>query len=437
MAPAPLPPLARLLTLVVLGLGLGPACGHKGPPRPPRRMTPPSLADFRLAQRGDALEVSFTTPAASVDGVAFRKVDVEIFWGEGQVDLEKAGQRRAFEARPGARVVESLPLPAPGTLVRAAARAGSGRDQGQRSLIQALEAQTPLVPPRELGVGLREKGVTLTWKGAMPEPVEPPNLTTATGLRDPSAGPRPRVPGPSRPGVEPPGEPIEASGEAPGEKPEEPPAAKPDEPPAKEPEKPRAEETAAVAEDPAPGEAASASSTESEATPEESEPLPPAHGFRVYRRLDGGTWGVPLNFAPQAGRVFTDANAPLDSTVCYIVRAVGSVEPLIESAPSNEACIEVRDVVPPSPPSGLAVVPREGALEVVWSPSSDGGLASYRVYRAAAGGEREQVAEIAAGTTTWVDTTGEGGVLYRYTVTAVDAAGNEGPPSGSAEGIRQ
>jgi fibronectin type 3 domain-containing protein len=116
---------------------------------------------------------------------------------------------------------------------------------------------------------------------------------------------------------------------------------------------------------------------------------------------------------------------------------VGSVDPLIESAPSNEACVEVRDIVPPAPPGGLAVVPRDGALEVVWSPSPDVGLATYRVYRAAAGAEAERVAEIPAGTTTWVDTTGEGGVLYRYTVTAVDAAGNEGPSSGSAEGIRQ
>ena len=95
-----------------------------------------------------------------------------------------------------------------------------------------------------------------------------------------------------------------------------------------------------------------------------------------------------------------------------------------------------RDVVPPAPPSGLAVVPREGALEVVWSPSPDAGLDGYRVYRWVDEGERELVAEIAAGTTTWLDDTGQGGILYRYTVTAVDAAGNEGPASGVAEGIR-
>ena len=423
-----LAPPARLLALVALASTLAPACGHKGPPRPPRRMTPPSLADFRLAQRGDALEVSFTTPAASVDGVPFRKLDVEIFWGEGQVDLEKAGQRRAFEARPGAQVVEQLPLPAPGTLVRAAARAGSGRSEGQRSLIRALEAQAPLVPPRELGVGLQEKGVTLAWKGAMPEPVEPPNLPIDPAARRDPLGAGPRGKGKDHPpGVPGQGEP-KASGEPGAE------VTTADATPAEE---APVEEGPASEEAPPSDEVAPAPSGEPVAAPE-GEPAPALpHGFRVYRRVDTGVYGVPLNHEPQARRVFTDAHAPLGSTVCYVVRAVGSVDPLIESAPSNEACVEVRDIVPPAPPSGLAVVPRDGALEVVWSPSPDAGLATYRVYRAAAGAEAEKVAEIPAGTTTWVDTTGEGGTLYRYTVTAVDAAGNEGPPSGSAEGIRQ
>jgi hypothetical protein len=414
MALAPLAPPARLLSLAVLALTLAPACGHKGPPRPPRRMTPPSLADFRLAQRGDALEVSFTTPAASVDGVPFRKLDVEIFWGEGLVNLEKAGQRRTFEARPGARVVEQLPLPAPGTLVRAAARAGSGRSRGQRSLIQALEAQAPLVPPRELGVGLREKGVTLTWKGAMPEPIAAPALPTVPDARSDPFESRPRGKGGRRPAGGPGSTTQEDSGE-PG---------------------PEAAGSAPV-ESSAPVEAAPASSGELEEPPEAEQATPGTHGFRVYRRVDSGEWGVPLNHAPQTRRVFTDTHAPLGSTVCYVVRAVGSVDPLIESAPSNEACVEVRDIVPPGPPSGLAVVPRDGALEVVWSPSPDASLAGYRVYRAVSGAEAERVAEVPAGTTTWVDSTGEGGVLYTYTVTAVDAAGNEGPPSGSAEGIRR
>jgi hypothetical protein len=117
-----------------------------------------------------------------------------------------------------------------------------------------------------------------------------------------------------------------------------------------------------------------------------------------------------------------------------VIRAVGSTEPVIESAPSNEVCLDVRDIAPPPPPSGLAVVPREGGLEVVWSPSSEADLGGYRIYRAAGGGEPERVGEVPAGTTVWLDTETETRVLYRYTVTAFDQAGNEGPPSGAAQG---
>jgi hypothetical protein len=183
------------------------------------------------------------------------------------------------------------------------------------------------------------------------------------------------------------------------------------------------------------------SETGGEASPDETsaeevaeEPAPRYHGFRVYRRVEPGIYGLPLNREPQEGRRFGDTGAPLGATPCYVIRAVGSVDPLIESAPSNEVCLDVHDIAPPSPPTGLAVVPRGGGLEVVWSPSSASDLAGYRVYRAAGQGEVSRVGEVPAGATAWLDTSTETGVLYRYTVTAFDRAGNEGPASGTAPG---
>ena len=145
-------------------------------------------------------------------------------------------------------------------------------------------------------------------------------------------------------------------------------------------------------------------------------------------------YGSPLFEEPLEDPRFDDREAPLGATVCYVVRAVGSPDPLVESAPSNEVCLDVRDIAPPSPPSGLAVVPRDEGLEVVWSPSSDSDLGGYRIYRAAGAGEAEKVGEVPAGTTVWLDTAPQPGILYRYTVTAFDQAGNEGPPSGAAQG---
>ena len=76
---------------------------------------------------------------------------------------------------------------------------------------------------------------------------------------------------------------------------------------------------------------------------------------------------------------------------------MASTDPLVESAPSNEACVEVRDIAAPATPTGLAVLPREGGLEVLWSPSAELDLAGYRVYRAVAGGRSERVAETGLG----------------------------------------
>ena len=85
--PGPLPvhPVTRkrpALLLVTLA-ALAPACGHRGDPLPPRRRTPPAPHDFRLAQRGDALEARATAPLASVDGVAYETLTVEFLYAEG------------------------------------------------------------------------------------------------------------------------------------------------------------------------------------------------------------------------------------------------------------------------------------------------------------------------------------------------------------------
>ncbi len=415
---------ARPLALLALVVVLAPACGHKGPPMAPLRRTPPMLVDFRLAQRGDALEVSCTAPRASVDGLAFDSVDIDIFWGEGQIDLEKEGHRRSVRAMPGERVVEVLPLPAPGTLVRAASRAEVGSDQGQRTLILALEAQAPLTPPLELAAQLLGDGVSLSWQGPLPEPVESLDLGPAGGAPVPFSDFFSRERPTSEtapPGESSEGEPEpETSGgrepEAPGESPEE-----ESEPEASGGPEPKAPER--------PGEASGA--LDEDEAPEE---LLRSHGFLIYRRKPSGTFGVPLDREPQEAREFVDRYAPVGARACYVVRATGSVDPLIESAPSNEVCLAVRDITPPSPPTGLAVVPRDGGLEVVWSPSPAPDLGGYRIYRATGEGDAEVVAEVEATETAWHDPSVEGGVLYRYEIAALDRAGNEGPPSGTAEG---
>jgi hypothetical protein len=405
-----------------------PACGHRADPLPPRRRTPPGLGDFLLAQRGDTLEVSCRAPRASVDGVAYKTIDVEVLWAEGASDIEKAGRRRMVKATPGAQVTVALPLPAPGTLVRAAARAVSGGDKGPRTLILALEAQPPLEAPHGLSARVVPGGAALEWQGPRPEAVAPPDLSALGVIA-------PRLFANAPPGGRRPAE-TGGAGKRSGERPPTPPAAGP---PSPEPSAPEAKKEETGTSSPAAaGRAVPGTAGTSAAAPEEpgGEAAASRSGFHVYRRREGQPYARPLVETPLEGRQFTDKTAPLGATVCYEVRAVASVSPLIESAPSNEACLQVRDIVAPAAPTGLAVLPQEGGLEVVWSPSPEEDLTGYRVYRAVSGGAPARLVEVAAGTTTWLDASAEAGHLYTYSVTAVDRSGNESAPSEAAEGRR-
>jgi len=129
---------------------------------------------------------------------------------------------------------------------------------------------------------------------------------------------------------------------------------------------------------------------------------------------------------------FGDAARPGEAW-CYLVRAVASANPLVESAPSNEACVEVKDIVPPAPPAGLAALAQDDGVEARWSPSPEPDVVAYRVYRIARGGERERIAEVPAPATRYLDPEAPTIRVLRYFVSALDAAGNESALSPPAE----
>jgi hypothetical protein len=156
-------------------------------------------------------------------------------------------------------------------------------------------------------------------------------------------------------------------------------------------------------------------------------------GFHVYRRVGTESYRLPLAQQPLAAPNAIDETAPEGVTACYVVRAAASVDPLVESAASNEVCLEVRDISPPAPPTGTAVLPRERGLEVLWTPAPEADLASYRVYREAPGEPRRSLAEVEAARSAWLDESARPGVVYLYDVTALDRAGNESPRAQAVE----
>lgn len=108
------------------------------------------------------------------------------------------------------------------------------------------------------------------------------------------------------------------------------------------------------------------------------------------------------NFVPEAGQTFTDSG----STACH-----GATS----------------DTTPPTAPANLtatAVSPTQ--VNLSWDASTDNvGVAGYKVYR-----DGTFLASI--GTTSYSDTTVQGGTSHSYTVYAYDAAGNISPASNTA-----
>jgi hypothetical protein len=385
--PAALPPLRAVCAVAVLAVVVG--CGKRGDPQAPLPRTPRGVTGLSVAQRGQTLEVRFVAPRATTGGVALPVLVVELLRADTEGEFAAVAREQIRKAAPGEALRETAPLPPPGTLVRLAARARASGHVSPLSSVVTLTVQSPLAAPGDLKAELTPKGVALTWTappGGIPPPIVKPSPS-------PSPSTAPRAPAPS---------PVPGAS----------PAASPGAPAS-----------------PTPTPMPSATPV-----PSPTPPPPPSSGYWIYRRDSAGAYDAPLVRVPLQVPAFTDETAALGQSYCYGARLVASTDPVIESESSNEVCVAVKDVAAPAAPEGVAALVRDGAVEVSWSPSSEPDLAHYRVHRAKAGGTPERVAEVAAGESTFRDATLEPAVPYSYTVTAVDAAGNESPPSAPAEG---
>lgn len=106
-----------------------------------------------------------------------------------------------------------------------------------------------------------------------------------------------------------------------------------------------------------------------------------------------------------------------------------------ESAGSRSMASPASDTSGPAAPQGveaIAVRHSSGSLEVdlSWAISDAGNLAGYNVYRSQQPGERGmRLNPRVLPVPEFRDTTVSAGVTYRYSVTAVSAAGHESAPS--------
>jgi hypothetical protein len=131
-----------------------------------------------------------------------------------------------------------------------------------------------------------------------------------------------------------------------------------------------------------------------------------------------------------------DSDFEFNQTYVYVVRSAATAASALESGDSTPVTVAPRDTFPPAAPLGLVAAPLSGdtagsaVVDLSWSISPENDVAGYRVYRSEGDGARGQplVPDLIP-TPAFRDTAVEGGHKYRYTVTAVDRAGNESAAS--------
>lgn len=146
-----------------------------------------------------------------------------------------------------------------------------------------------------------------------------------------------------------------------------------------------------------------------------------------YKILRNGDQIATVNAA-----TWTDTSATPLTRFCYRVTAVSASGK--ESGQSEEACVNTpqaenpdnRDVMPPSVPGSLGVVPVSfSAMKLSWDVSTDDkGVVAYKIYR-----NGSTVAS--SDSTSWSDTDLNPSTDYCYTVSAIDSSGNESAKSDS------
>jgi hypothetical protein len=131
-----------------------------------------------------------------------------------------------------------------------------------------------------------------------------------------------------------------------------------------------------------------------------------------------------------------DSDFEFNQTYVYVVRSVSTAASALESGDSTPVTVSPRDTFPPAAPVGLVAAQLSGdtagsaVVDLSWSISPENDVAGYRVYRREADGARGQpLLPDLVPTPAFRDTTVQTGHTYRYTVTAVDRAGNESAES--------
>jgi hypothetical protein len=367
-------------------LPLAAACGKKGDPQPPLPRGPAAISDLALEQEGEEAVLAFSYPDRLMNGDPLRDIaSLEIYRAADPSPALTA-------ARPTARGPGVPGDEAPGSAARR--EAANVRLAEQAFYREATRVDILAVP----AIAERTRGATVVYRdplGPLLSAAKPPRSLAYAVVSVRRGGERSPLSNivTLSPDV-PPGPPVITS-----------------------------------------------------VTPEEGriclEWLPPATdllgrpaavgGYRIYRRtLPDEEYPAPLNADPVAETVFVDTTAPYGGQHVYTVRATLAAKPKVEGVPAPETGVAYRDVFAPPAPSRLDALPEGNLVRLLWEPVPAADLAGYVVFRAEGDGAPARLTPQPVADPFFSDATVAAGRRYRYTVVAVDAAGNASPPSPEA-----
>ena len=170
----------------------------------------------------------------------------------------------------------------------------------------------------------------------------------------------------------------------------------------------------------------------SSSTPSAAEPAEPGGPttYQVYREVLRPASSSERPTAPWRATLPAAINEmPLAVTIardsiefgveqCYTVRAQRGG---VLSEPSSRVCITPSDIFPPAAPTGLAAVPSDGAINLIWESNGEPDLGGYLVLRRGPGDATlRQLTSAPITDARYRDAAVEPGAQYSYAVVAVD-----------------
>jgi hypothetical protein len=168
--------------------------------------------------------------------------------------------------------------------------------------------------------------------------------------------------------------------------------------------------------------------------------------YRIYRREADANSTVVAGEVPvdaATAPAFLDSAIEWEKTYTYRVAVVTLTpeptgpEQQVEGDDTSAVTIVAHDVFPPAIPEGLEAAfsgpGQKVFIDLVWTPDTDADLAGYNVYRAESGAELKKLNTDLVKSPAFRDGAVSPGHKYSYSVSAVDARGNESARSQSSE----